>query len=206
MISFVYFDVGGVVVDDFSGNHKWQELKQELGIDADHDAAFEEVWARYASDICIDRDIEALLPILVSECKLQLPKDYSLLHGFVSRFYANPPLWPILTDLRAHTRIGLLTNMYPGMFAAIQKQRILPDIIWDEVIDSSVERLQKPDKRLFERAQHRANVPGAGILFVDNSPEHISAAQTLGWQTFLYNPANHEESCATLAQFLNQQS
>lgn len=31
MIKFIYFDVGGVVIDDFSGNDSWRELKVELG-------------------------------------------------------------------------------------------------------------------------------------------------------------------------------
>jgi hypothetical protein len=29
-ISFIYFDVGGVLIQDFSGNNKWNELLSEL--------------------------------------------------------------------------------------------------------------------------------------------------------------------------------
>ena len=31
-LSFIYFDVGGVVIQDFSGTNKWSQLKRELGI------------------------------------------------------------------------------------------------------------------------------------------------------------------------------
>lgn len=32
MIKFVYFDIGGVVVKDFSGNNKWNEMKKFMGV------------------------------------------------------------------------------------------------------------------------------------------------------------------------------
>ena len=32
MIKFIYFDVGGVLVRDFSKSNKWQELVNEIGI------------------------------------------------------------------------------------------------------------------------------------------------------------------------------
>jgi hypothetical protein len=31
-IKFVYFDLGGVTILDFSGTNEWFKLKQELGI------------------------------------------------------------------------------------------------------------------------------------------------------------------------------
>jgi hypothetical protein len=141
MISFVYFDVGGVVIDDFSGNNKWQELQQELGIDAHNAAAFKKVWAQYAPELCLARDVETLVPILKKELGLFLPDGYSLLDGFVSRFAANHQIWPVVEEVKHQTRVGLLTNMYPGMFAAITRKNILPPVQWDEVVDSSVELL-----------------------------------------------------------------
>lgn len=205
MISFVYFDVGGVIVDDFYGNNKWDELKQELGITAANEAAFEKIWSRYALELCIDRDVESLLPIFSKELGLKFPKNYSLLNGFVSRFYTNPLIWPVIQDLKRKTKLGLLTNMYPGMFAAIERKHILPDIAWEVVIDSSVELLQKPDKKMFELAQKKAGVPNSEILFVDNSPAHVRKAQIFGWQTFLYDSSNHRAAVRDLEKFLESQ-
>jgi FMN phosphatase YigB (HAD superfamily) len=203
MISFVYFDVGGVVVDDFSGNDKWEAVKKELGITAAQDAAFKKLWARYNTELCIDRDVETLLPILSQEFGLTFPKDYSLLHAFVSRFYANPAIWPVIKDLKLKTKVGLLTNMYPGMFAAIKQQGILPDIAWDAIIDSSIELLQKPDQKIFELAQQKAGVLNNEILFIDNSAEHVKEAQAHGWQAFLYDSSRHRIATQALKQFLH---
>lgn len=202
MISFVYFDVGGVIVDDFYGNNKWDGLKQELGINAINQAAFEKIWSRYALELCIDRDVETLLSILSKELGLHFPEGYSLLNGFVSRFYANTTIWPVIKDLKHRTKVGLLTNMYPGMFAAIERNGILPDIKWDVVIDSSIERLQKPDRKLFELAERKAGAPTDEILFIDNSPEHVKAAKVFGWQTFLYDSSNHHAATQELKKFL----
>jgi FMN phosphatase YigB (HAD superfamily) len=202
MISFVYFDVGGVVIDDFYGNNKWDKLKQELGVNATNQAAFEKIWSRYALELCIDRSVDTLLPILSKELDLHFSKDYSLLNGFVSRFYANPDISPVIKDLKHKTKVGLLTNMYPGMFAAIEQKGILPDIKWDVVIDSSIELLQKPDRKLFELAERKAGVPSDEVLFIDNSSEHIKAAKAFGWQTFLYDSSNHYSSIQGLKELL----
>ena len=202
MISFVYLDVGGVVIDDFSGNNKWQELQHELGIEASKAKDFKKLWKQYESELCIGRDVETLVPILAKELGLRLPKDYSLLTGLVSRFYANPGIWPIIERLKLQTPVGLLTNMYPRMFAAIEQAHILPDIQWDVVVDSSLERLQKPDRKLFELAEKKAAVPHHEILFVDNTLEHIQAAKAFGWQTLLYNASNHQAAVQELDEFL----
>lgn len=202
MISFVYFDLGGVVIDDFSGNNNWQSLKKELGVTAVTDKQFDEVWARYAPELCLERDVETMLPILKQELGISVPPGYSLLDGFVDRFAANPLIWPLLKDVGRKARVGLLTNMYPHMFAAIQKRRLLPDIHWDVIVDSSVELLQKPDRRIFERAQKMAGVPASSILFIDNSAGHIIAARQAGWQTFLYDSSNHASAVHDLTDYL----
>ena len=98
-------------------------------------------------------------------------------------------------------RIGLLTNMYPGMFSAIKKRGILPDIEWDAIVDSGIVGLQKPDPRIFELAEQKAGAKGKEILFVENSPGNIIAASDYGWQTFLYDSAAPEESSRKLGSF-----
>lgn len=205
MISFIYFDVGGVVIDDFSGNDKWQQLKAELGITAKNDAAFEQLWDEYSPELNTTRDVEVLLTIFKKELGLRLPPGYLLLDGFVKRFDANPLIWPIIKGAKQKIDVGLLTNMYPGMFAAIERRDIMPKVNWDAVVDSSIELFQKPDWRLFELAEKRANAKGQEILFIDNSVGHVKEAEAFGWQAFLYDSANHKAACRELATFLRAQ-
>lgn len=201
MISFVYLDVGGVANIDFSGNDKWDELRAELGITPENRAAYDAIWNKYRPVICTTFDVENLVPIFRKELGLDLPPDYSLLEGFTKRFDPNPSIWPVVREMKRHVPVGLLTNMYVGMFDAIQKRGILPPEKWDVVIDSSVEGCQKPEAKIFEIAEAIAGVPGKEILFADNSAEHVAAAKNFGWQAFLYETANPEQSSKDLLAF-----
>lgn len=114
MVSFVYFDVGGVVVLDFSGTNKWELLKKELGITKNNDAEFESFWDKYEPMVNAGQDVEKLLPLIRIEFSSKLPEGYSLLiDGFVNRFEANKSTWPIIEKVHKKCKIGLLTNMYP---------------------------------------------------------------------------------------------
>lgn len=202
-IKFVYFDIGGVVVQDFTGNDSWQQLKNELGIRPDRDAEFEAFWPEYESQACLGRDLDTILPIIKAKFGSQLPPNYSfLVDGFVNRFAKNLSIWQTIEDIKKHYRIGLLTNMFPGMLAAIESRNLLPKISWDVIIDSSLVGLQKPDPKIFELAQQKAGLSGSKILFVENSPQHITAAKLFGWQTFLYDSAHPQISSQQLSQFI----
>jgi FMN phosphatase YigB (HAD superfamily) len=202
MIKFIYFDVGGVVISDFSGNDGWDQLKAELGITPATDAEFLKIWRPYEEEVVLGKDLEAFLPILREKFNLNIPDNYSLLNGFVSRFKANKLIWPIVDKARQKNRIGLLTNMYAGMLKEIEKKDILPKTEWDVVVDSSIEMLKKPDMKLFGLAERMAQARSQEILFIDNTIGHVNAANAYGWQTYHYDASNHQESCRKLEEFL----
>ena len=204
MIKFVYFDVGGVVILDFSGTPKWEELKRNIGVTEENKELFEKIWLKYRNRINIDFDADMFLPILTKEVGLHFPKNYSMLQDFVNRFEANPSIWSVIEKAQSKVRVGLLTNMYPRMFDAIQKKGILPSTHWNTIIDSSVVKYQKPDKRIFEIAEKEVGVAHDSILFVENSVEHVLAAKEFGWQTFLYDSRNPEESSNKLFALLEK--
>ena len=202
MIKFVYFDVGGVVINDFTGNHGWAQLKAELGVTPDIDEAFMKTWYLYEHELLVGRDINTLVPLLRSEFNLPIIDTYSLLDGFVKRFSQNKAIWPIIDEVKRKAGIGLLTNMYPGMLSAIQANALMPDVNWDSVIDSSIELLKKPDKALFILAEQRADASGNEILFIDNTLGHVEQAASIGWLAYYYDSSQHIESCVRLKRFL----
>lgn len=124
--------------------------------------------------------------------------------GFVKRFESNPSIWPVTNEIKHRVPVGLLTNMYTDMFKAIQKRGILPRIQWDVVVDSSIEGCQKPDSKIFDIAQLKAGIPGDQILFVDNSPEHVQAAQAFGWQGFWYDSSSPQSASQNLLEFFKK--
>lgn len=202
MIKFVYFDVGGVVIRDFSGTNKWSLLKEELGIFSDKNEEFDSFWDKSEPEVCLGKDVDTLIPLIREKFNSKLPRGYSLLtDGFVSRFEANTTILPVIHNIKRSCKIGLLTNMYPRMLGEIYKRGIMPKVTWDVVIDSSIESVAKPNPKIFRIAQERAGVKGEDILFVENSPRHVKAAQDFGWQTFLYDASNPEDSSIKLLQY-----
>ena len=189
MIKLVYFDVGGVVIKDFSETNKWEELLASTEMS-------EEDWeANYGDKINI-----GILPV---NPKIPYRK---LLSEFVNRFDQNTSIWPVIQAVKERNKIGLLTNMYPGMLDSIKDHNLLPNTKWDVIVDSSIEKAAKPDKKIFEIAQNRARVSGSEILFVENSPGHVKAAKEFGWQTFWYDSKNYEASSSKLATFFLNES
>lgn len=202
-ISFVYFDVGGVVIKDFSDTNKWEEMLADLGVSPADIPKFDEFYDKYQRKVNTTLDVDELLPLMAKELRLVIPPGYSWLADFVARFDKNETIWPVIKAARAKYKIGLLTNMYPRLMEAIKSASLMPSVKWDSVIDSSIEGVQKPDSVIYQVAGHRASVHPEQILFIDNQVKHLEAAKRAGWQTFHYDSADYEKSSHQLASFLS---
>jgi FMN phosphatase YigB (HAD superfamily) len=205
MISFVYFDVGGVAIKDFSKSNKWEEFQRGLGIKEKGFDTFTQWFETVESNLCLDKEFDALIPELEQRFNIILSTNFSLLTDMVGRFEPNPTIWPVIKTIKETVKVGLLTNMYVGMFKEIEKRGILPPIKWDVIIDSSTVKLKKPDPKMFMLAQAKAGVKAEEILFVENSAMHVEAAKKLGWQTFLYDSTDYEGSSKKLTLYLKGQ-
>ena len=206
-VEFVFFDIGGVLINDFSGTNAKAELLAELGGTAQTRPKMAAIWDVWAPWACLNADADDLMPILVATGFRPPTENYSLLeHGHVRRFSQNQMLWPLLDRLKSE-RCGIISNMYPRMLATIKAHQLMPPAVtsWRHVIDSSVAGLQKPDEDIYRRASAHVSADPADILFVDNLPENLRAPQRLGWQTFWYDPTNHQASVKGLATRLQGQ-
>ena len=203
MISFVYFDVGGVVVNDFRGTNKWSLMKHNIGITSENEKKFDQFWDKYEKEVLVGRDVDTLMPLIAEKFHIVFPVGYSLLTDFVNRFEPNKSIWSVIDKIKQDCRIGLLTNSYPKMFSAMIKKGIMPLISWDVIIDSSIEGCKKPDQNISELAERKINIKKDSILFVDNAIENVNAAKNFGWQTFLYDSANHINSSYNLLNYYN---
>ena len=203
-IKFVFFDVGGVLILDFSHTDKWSQMKRDLGVTAETEQACELVWQRHADRRGIDYDIDHMIPELEKEVGLTFPKDYSLLTEFISRFDANQSIWQVVKKAQQlGKKVGPLTNMYPRMFGSIQKAGLMQDIKWDLIIDSSVVGVEKPDPKIYVLAEKQTKLKPEEIFFIDNMSENVEAAAQRGWQTFLYDDQHPEEASAELLKIFD---
>lgn len=205
MISFVYFDVGGVVVDDVNGRvDRWIKMKRDIGITEKNDEEFDRFYDEQEKEVCGGKDVDKIIPLIEERFNINFPAGYSLFTDFINRFEKNQYIQPVIDKIKQECRIGLLTNMYPKMLSVILAKEIISEANWDVIVDSSVVGCQKPDSRIFELAQEKADTENKDILFVDNKIENINAAEDSGWQIFLYNPSDHKKSCADLLDYYNQ--
>lgn len=202
-ILFVYFDVGGVLLIDYSETDKWSQMKRDLGITDELDKQFDNVWKNHRSRICIDCDVDTIIPEFEEKVGIKIPGDYSMLADFVNRFELNNSIHEIAQKIKEKYKVGLLTNMYPRMLSLIKEKKLIPKIDWDSEVDSSVIGLQKPESGIFERAEQMAEASPSQIFFVDNSLENVEAAQKRGWQALLYDPKDIAGSNAKLAHALD---
>jgi FMN phosphatase YigB (HAD superfamily) len=195
MISFVYFDIGGVVVRDFTGTQGEVELDRDLGVPKKQQRDFGKFWDEYELKLCTDMNLDDFIALAKKKFTINIPPNYSLLkNGIVDRFEANQSIWPIIKMVKEKCKIGLLTNMYPRMFNAIKEGGLLPDISWDIIINSSLEKVAKPNSRIYQIAEEKCGFRGKQILFIDNLLVNLKEPQKMDWNTFCYNPSNPEDS------------
>jgi len=195
MISFIYFDIGGVLLDDFYGSDRWLKFKKSIGVKKEFDKEFEELYKEYENkELCLNRDVDSLIPIFTKKFGLKFPKNYSLIQNLVNRFKKNDSIWPLIYKLKEKVRLGLLTNIYPGMLDLNFKKKLIPPIEWDVIIDSSVVGLQKPDPKIFVLAEKRSKAKKNEILFIDDNQVNIDVVKNFGWKTLLYKTEYPEES------------
>lgn len=203
-IEFVYFDVGGVALIDFSGNDGRDLLRRHWGITDKNQALFDAIMHSFKKQMCVDDAVVVAL----SKALLEIPgfgreSGFDWVQDFVDRFETNESIWPIFTKLRENNvGVGLLTDMYPTMMDKIVARKLLPDFEFYPVIDSSVEKCEKNSLKIFTIAQERIDVKPDNVLFVDNSPEKIVWGKKIGWQTFLYNPREPQSSSTQLSSVL----
>ena len=205
-IKFIYLDVGGVVVFDFSKNdEKWVSLMDSLGVSAAERGVFKDIYSRYEPEMCAGRKTSGdFLEELGKNIQISVQKDHDLIGEFVNRFERNKSIADFIEDISDTFKFGLLTNMFPGMFERIKEGNLLPDIDWQVIVDSSVVGVEKPEEGIYSFAQESIEATPESILFVDNVEENVLAAQNIGWSAILYDPLDVRGSNTRIEEFLQQ--
>jgi HAD superfamily hydrolase (TIGR01509 family) len=100
----------------------------------------------------------------------------------------------VLIEASKHYKVGLLTNIMPGLVDAMLARGILPNIRYDAIIDSSVVGAIKPEAEIFEIATEQAGVPANEILLIDDARVNVMAAEKSGWHVLWFDDYRLEES------------
>ena len=201
-IKFIYFDVGGVVILDYSKTNKWNEMLKDLRVSEETKPMFNQLFEEHEHKICVGEDINIFTKKATKKLGLTFPSNYNMTEDFVNRFEVNKPLSKLIKKLKKRFKIGLLTNQYPNMLNMIIRKCLTPEVKWNAVVDSSVEKIRKPDRGIYLLAENKARVDPESILFVDNKLELLEPARQRNWMTFEYDPSNPETSTTELQKFI----
>jgi epoxide hydrolase-like predicted phosphatase len=102
--------------------------------------------------------------------------------AFQQRYWADERLDGDMLDLvrrlNGQYRLAVLSNAPPGLAKWMAQWQILD--LFDEVICSGDVGLFKPDPAIFRLMLDRLGVAPHEAIFVDDRPEHVEAARSLG--------------------------
>lgn len=201
-ISFVYFDIGGVVIKDLTNSNEWQQIFRDLGVSPEILEEVSKSFLKFEKEASVGRSVEDFIPILRKEFGIKVVNNYSLLADFVNRFSRNIPMEKLLNGIKNKCSLGLLTNMYPGELEAIKREGLLPKVEWKLIIDSSVVKYKKPEIEIYKLAEKMVETKAKEILFIDNKEKNLENPRKMGWKTFWFDSNNYEKSNKELGLFL----
>lgn len=178
-IKFVYCDINGVLVD----YHKiFVRVAEQNNMPVDK---IESIFMRFNDPA--DRG-----EISVSDFdKLMGPKLRLSPFNWKRRYISGvEPVEPMATCLKAVSKqlpVGIISNNRAGFIDALLTRKLIPNIKYATVIDSSQVGIIKPDDHIFELAEKTAGVKPENILLIDDTAGNVAAAEARGWQVIHFN-------------------
>lgn len=194
---FIYFDVGGTLVDC--------------------EKAFETAASRFnltADDIgkVFDENDEQITKGFITpqqlwgRCikKYHIPNadNYDFLESWISDYKPIQETHNLVHKIKSSYKIGLLSNIYKGMLPFLLEKEIIPAIHYQEIVFSCDVGMRKPEDEIYELAQKKAQVEPDNILLVDDRADYLEGAKKANWFTFLFNNKQRVQSTKELEEYL----
>ena len=194
-VTSVFFDVNGVLVRFFQ--RAFTQIAADTGASPD---GVEAMFWHYNDAICKGQmPTEEFNSILAKRVGVD-SIDWS------SYYLAN--IEPI-TEMKAcvewaaeHYRVGLMTNIMPGLVRQMFAKELLPQVAYDVIIDSSEVGFIKPELEIYEAAQNLMNSQPEQLLLIDDSRPNLMAAERLGWHVLWFDDYRPEEGASRVKEAL----
>ncbi len=195
-ISFVYFDIGGVLVHTESSF--LQPLSLRLNRPLDHVRQVYHTYMRVACRGMLSLEDLQWLLILRLNVRYRAEKRRKLFKHWVDDMKPATEAQQLATEVANSYPVGLLTDTVDGWVEQMRDKGILPELPWKVTIKSNEIGFLKPEKEVFEIATKKANVPPNEILFIDDRKQNVRGAREFGWQAEWYNELNQNASVARI--------
>lgn len=186
-VEFVYFDINGCLVRFF--HRAFASVAHDTGASPDK---VETTFWQYNDAVCRgELPMEEFNAILARQFK---QKSFDWQPYYMEAVDPIKETAEILEWAHEHYRIGLLSNIMPGFIAQMIATGILPDIDYDQIIDSSEFKTIKPEPEIYAAAAEKSGVAQESIMLIDDSRANLMAAGKLGWHVLWFDDYNPEES------------
>lgn len=194
-IEFVYFDINGCLVRFFQ--RAFTYLAQDTN---NRPETVENIFWHYNDAVCRgEMTIDEFNAILADRLGVQAIDwaDYYLKGVEVITEAQEALKWA-----SESFRVGLLSNIMPGLIEEMLEKGILPKVDYQAIIDSSKTGSIKPESHIYQVAAKRANTKPENILLIDDSRPNLMAAQHLGWHVLWFDDYRPEETAKSIKDIL----
>lgn len=186
-IKFAYFDINGCLVRFF--HRAFNIIAEEYHISPD---IIENTFWHYNDAVCRGG-------ITLDEFNKYLAKGSGVKSVDWQKYYFDEiepikEMQEVVKWAAQHYNIGLISNIMPGAIDRMIKDKIIPDLDYSAVVDSSEVGSIKPEKKIYEIAEGLAGVKPEQILLVDDSRTNVIAAERMGWHVLWFDDFRAKES------------
>lgn len=194
-VSFIYFDINGCLVGFY--HRAFKKISVDLNLPLEK---VETTCWHYNNAVCKGE-------ISIEEYNAELAHAFGVENFDWAGYYLDsvdpiPEARELLTWSAQHYRVGLLSNIMPGLIDHMLARDLLPNIEYDVIVDSSQVGHIKPEPEIFAYASEKANVPASEILLIDDSRSNLMTAATEGWRTAWFDDFRPGDSCDNVKQIL----
>lgn len=194
-IKFVYFDVNGVLVKYYQ--------RAFTNIAADYNVSIEKVEAVYWQyDDRMNRgemSLEDFNRVLAQNLGVE---NVNWSEYYLANIDPNIDMDHIVKWTAENYRVGLLTNNWPGQTRTMIERKLLPEVYYNSVVDSSEVGCIKPEEAIFAKATQMSGVEASEILLIDDIRPNIVAAQHMGWHVMWFDDYSADTNETKIKQIL----
>ncbi len=108
---------------------------------------------------------------------------------YLGSIFENEPMFQMLAELSPDLRLGMLSNNYPVICDHVRTDKRFARI--DAMVFSNEIGAKKPDLMAFRTLEEALSVRADQTVFIDDVSENLIAAAEAGFQTMLYDAADH---------------
>ncbi len=181
MIKNAIFDLGGVVL-----GRDFKRLGEVLGntfafISADE--SFPEYWSEFDRGTYTREEVTRML---AEDYNLTLEDAHEQVQRLLELLQPIPETVALIEELKARgVRCYVLSNMSKEFYAELLKFPVFE--LFDGAVVSFEERINKPDRGIYEALLSRYNLVPSESIFADDKIANTNAASLLGLHTVTYN-------------------